>query len=166
MLVNCIACQKKFKVPDSAVTEAGRLLQCGSCGNKWTQYPIKEKLIKEFEREEAPKVIQAKKVNRIKTLSKKKKREVNLYSEEYLRKKHGLVIKKSLGGKEINKNTKKSFNFFNYLLIINIFIITLFGILNLLKDSIILKYPFVEPYVNNLYQVFNIIKIKISNLIN
>jgi len=43
MLVNCNSCQKKFVVPDSAITESGRLLQCGSCGNKWTQYPIKEK---------------------------------------------------------------------------------------------------------------------------
>ena len=42
MLVNCNSCQKKFVVPDSAITEKGRLLQCGSCGNKWTQYPIKE----------------------------------------------------------------------------------------------------------------------------
>ena len=43
MLVNCDSCQKKFEVPNSAITDAGRLLQCGSCGNKWTQYPIKEK---------------------------------------------------------------------------------------------------------------------------
>ena len=43
MLVNCNSCQKKFEVPDSAVTESGRLLQCGSCGNKWTQYPTKMK---------------------------------------------------------------------------------------------------------------------------
>ena len=48
MLVNCNSCQKKFTVPDTAITEAGRLLQCGSCGNKWTQYPIKEELIKEI----------------------------------------------------------------------------------------------------------------------
>ena len=46
MLVNCNSCQKKFVVPDSAITENGRLLQCGSCGNKWTQYPIKEKTVK------------------------------------------------------------------------------------------------------------------------
>jgi len=47
MLVNCNSCQKKFNVPDSAITQAGRLLQCGSCGNKWTQYPIKPKFIEE-----------------------------------------------------------------------------------------------------------------------
>ena len=48
MLVNCNSCEKKFTVPDSAITESGRLLQCGSCGNKWKQYPIKEESVKEF----------------------------------------------------------------------------------------------------------------------
>ena len=47
MLVNCNSCQKKFVVPDGAITESGRLVQCGSCGNKWTQYPIKDIKIKE-----------------------------------------------------------------------------------------------------------------------
>ena len=50
MLVNCKSCQKKFLVPEAAITESGRLLQCGSCGNKWTQYPIKQILEKEIKK--------------------------------------------------------------------------------------------------------------------
>ena len=46
MLLNCNSCQKKFIVPDSAITESGRLVQCGSCGNKWTQIPIRDEIIK------------------------------------------------------------------------------------------------------------------------
>ena len=45
MLINCDACQKKFTVPDSAITVSGRLLQCGSCGNKWTQFPAKDNTV-------------------------------------------------------------------------------------------------------------------------
>jgi len=41
MLINCNSCQKKFIVPDNAITESGRLVQCGSCGKKWTQFPTK-----------------------------------------------------------------------------------------------------------------------------
>ena len=52
MLVNCNSCQKNFNVPDSAITAAGRLLQCGACGNKWTQYPI----IQDFIEKEIPKI--------------------------------------------------------------------------------------------------------------
>ena len=86
MLVNCKSCQKKFNVPDSAITDKGRLLECGSCGNKWTQFPVKEKPIKEQIRTAPAVVNQTIKVNKPKTLAKKKKREIKLYSEEYLKK--------------------------------------------------------------------------------
>ena len=39
MILNCNACEKKFVVPDAAITAAGRIVQCGSCGNKWKQFP-------------------------------------------------------------------------------------------------------------------------------
>ena len=42
MIIQCNSCDKKFNVPDGAITEAGRLVQCSSCGNKWTQYPLKQ----------------------------------------------------------------------------------------------------------------------------
>ena len=47
MILECKSCQKKFIVPDNAITNAGRLVQCSSCGNKWTQFPITKKVIKE-----------------------------------------------------------------------------------------------------------------------
>ena len=46
MILECKSCQKKFIVPDNAITNAGRLVQCSSCGNKWTQFPIKKIPIK------------------------------------------------------------------------------------------------------------------------
>ena len=42
MILNCNSCGKKFVVPDKAITASGRLVQCGSCGNKWKQFPINE----------------------------------------------------------------------------------------------------------------------------
>ena len=48
MLLNCNSCQKKFLVPDSAITKSGRLVQCGSCGNKWNQYPIENNKLKKI----------------------------------------------------------------------------------------------------------------------
>ena len=49
MLINCKSCEKKFVVPDSAITESGRLVQCSSCGNKWTQYPVKSVKIEKLQ---------------------------------------------------------------------------------------------------------------------
>ena len=42
MILTCNSCGKKFVVPDSAITASGRTVQCGSCGNKWKQFPTKE----------------------------------------------------------------------------------------------------------------------------
>ena len=40
MILTCNSCQKKFVVPDKAIIASGRLVQCGSCGNKWKQFPV------------------------------------------------------------------------------------------------------------------------------
>ena len=42
MILNCNSCGKKFVVPDNAITASGRMVQCGSCGNKWKQFPINQ----------------------------------------------------------------------------------------------------------------------------
>ena len=46
MILECKSCQKKFVVPDSAIPAAGRLVQCSSCGNKWTQFPVTKRVNK------------------------------------------------------------------------------------------------------------------------
>ena len=168
MLVNCNSCLKKFEVPDSAITESGRLLQCGSCGNKWTQFPIEEKLIENIKQTIPIKIKkESSNVKKIKKPIKKKKREINLYSEEYLKKKHGLVIKENDNNKKIdNKKNQISFSFYNYLLTLSIFFVTLFGILNLTKDILISNYPFTEYYIIYFYEIFDFMKIIIVNLVN
>ena len=167
MLVNCNSCQKKFTVPDAAVTQSGRLLQCGSCGNKWVQYPTKEKEIKEIKKNTPIKKDIVPQTAQVKNLTKKKKkkREINLYSEEYLKKKHGLEIKDFVSNKNLKKNSSGS-NFFSYLITTTILIITFFAILNLSKDIIVTNYPFTEPYINSLYEVLEILNLTISSLVN
>jgi len=166
MIVNCNICQKKFNLPTSAITESGRLLKCGSCGNEWTQYPIKEKSEKEIKKTFSTNIKQPAKVNKIKTSVKNKKREINLYSEEYLKKKHGLVIKDTTRNKEVKKkSTRNGFGFLSYLIIISILSIGFFGILNLSKDVIISSYPLTEPYINYSYEILNIIRETVSNFL-
>ena len=165
MLVNCKSCKKKFTVPDSAITESGRLLQCGSCGDKWTQFPIKEKLVKEIEKIASNKIKQPISISKKKTSLKKKKREVNLYSEKYLKKKYGLSIKNSPNERD-KKKVRSNFGFYNYLITISIFIITLFGILNISKDTITAIYPVTIPYINYLYEAIDIVRVTISKFVN
>ena len=42
MILTCNSCGKKFVVPDNAITASGRMVQCGSCGNKWKQFPTEK----------------------------------------------------------------------------------------------------------------------------
>ena len=56
MILTCNSCGKKFVVPDSAITASGRTVQCGSCGNKWKQYPKNEEKISSVKIKEAPSV--------------------------------------------------------------------------------------------------------------
>jgi len=169
MLVNCNSCQKKFSVPDSAITEYGRLLQCGSCGNKWTQYPLAEKVIKEIKKKIPAKIKKPVSINNVKNQAKKKKRDISLYSEEYLKKKHGLTIKGSLDSRNneqnSNKKIKNNFGFYGYLITISILIVAFFGFLNLTKEIITSKYPIAGYYINYLFEVVDLIKIFISSLI-
>ena len=169
MLVNCNSCQKKFVVPDSAITEKGRLLQCGSCGNKWTQYPIQEgqKTIKAPIKTSNTERIVKKSVS-AKKASKSRKREVDLYSEEYLKKKHGLVIKDAISTDSSNSKRKSNtgIGFYGNVIILIIFLVTIFGLLDLNKFLVINKFPFLETYINYLYDSLEIIKISISSLIS
>ena len=103
-----------------------------------------------------------------KKTSKSRKREVDLYSEEYLKKKHGLVIKDAISTDNYNSKRKSNtgIGFYGNVIILIIFLITIFGILDLNKYLVINKFPFLETYINYLYDSLEIIKISISSLIN
>ncbi len=95
MILSCNSCEKKFVVPDQAITAAGRVVQCGSCGNKWKQFPV----INDLQKSNKIKKNITKKKSIITKIPKqikkkpKKNREINLYSPEYLKKNMELVLK-------------------------------------------------------------------------
>ena len=154
MLLNCNSCQKKFVVPDSAITKSGRLVQCGSCGNKWTQYPADN--------------TETKKRDTIvsKTSNLKTKVRKNLYTADYLQKKHGLIINESSGAtnkkKSESSRQKNGLGFYSYVIILFVLFSSLFGLLELTKEIIILKYPVAETYIVYFYEVIDILKISLS----
>ena len=129
MIINCKSCEKKFVVPDSAITSEGRVVQCGSCGNKWKQFPFKREINNEIIKlgtkkiERKPQV--RNQIKKKKSIKRKKKREIDLYSPEYLAKKHGIrldTITNNLKSKS-SANKKVSFGFYANLLILIIFLI-------------------------------------------
>ena len=66
MILSCNSCEKKFVVPDNAISESGRLVQCSACGNKWKQFPVnisekKETIFKPVIKKTSAKIISPKK---------------------------------------------------------------------------------------------------------
>ena len=167
MIINCSSCEKKFVVPDKAITSEGRVVQCGSCGNKWRQYPKNEEKItpiKKKENKKIPKISQTKIPKPKKKIS-KKKREVDLYSPEYLAKKHGINLNET-NNKPITKN-KVSLGFYNTLIIFLVFVFAFSRTLYFFQDFIITKLPFTEYYLEYFFEsirnLFAIWKNLISN---
>ena len=184
MILECKSCQKKFVVPDNAIPSTGRLVQCSSCGNKWTQFPVLKKVTKKTktpnpknEKIEKPTIVKSKfkEIKTFDTVIKKKKKikkrsGPSIYSKEYLEKKHGINIDESaskiLKNNKI-KNTKKSyFGFYSYLIILLISISLFIGILNLTKEIIIFHLPFTEMYIEYLFENLNYFRILISDALN
>ena len=176
MILTCNSCGKKFVVPDSAITTSGRMVQCGSCGNKWRQYPVGEvKKTQSIPRAKKvaskPQPIKQKieKPKKVKRTAPKKPREISLYSPEYLAKKHGIKINDAKPEKKISKQEKGkvSFGFYNSLLVFIFFVITFSRILYFSQELIITYIPGSEYYLNYFFEsIRNIFEIWKNLIIN
>ena len=155
MILSCNSCEKKFVVPDNAIGDLGRLVQCSSCGNKWKQFPINNttKLKeKDAKIKLVPKII--KKTSKVKKQKVKRRTGPNLYSPEYLSQKHGIQIGGSPTVKKVisNHKTKINFGFYNYLVVSTISIILLLRILYFTQETVIQTVPITEIYINYLFE--------------
>ena len=168
MILSCNSCEKKFVVPDNAIGKTGRLVQCSSCGNKWKQFPI----VREIEQKEkitpiktAPK--KARKI--VKNIKRKasKKSGPDLYSPEYLAKKHGIKIKSEpeIKNKTIKNRTKVNFGFYNFIVVWSIILILILRLLYFTQDAITERLPVAEIYLNYLFESIRNIKDIIQNFI-
>ena len=174
MILSCNSCGKKFVVPDNAITEAGRIVQCGACGNKWKQFPVeiaeKKKVIsKTVSKKNITKPVSPKKPKSTKRKVPKKTREINLYSPEYLAKKHGIKIKDSetKASKGSIPKDKVSFGFYSSLLVFLVFIIFFSRSLYFTQSYIITLFPITEFYLSYFFEnIRNIFEIWKNLIIN
>tara|TARA_B100001564_G_C20351600_1_gene539194 strand:+ start:130 stop:654 length:525 start_codon:yes stop_codon:yes gene_type:complete len=173
MFLSCNSCGKKFVVPDQAISENGRLVQCGSCGNKWKQFPSKNEMQQKQSISSSPKKVskprqiqqKIQKPKKAKKKSVRKQREINLYSPEYLAKKHGIKLNEDV--KKISPSNKVSFGFYNSFLLFLLIIIILSRGLYFFQDFVVQKLPFTEFYIDYFFEsiknMFDIWKNLISN---
>ena len=157
MILNCNSCGKKFVVPDKAITGSGRIVQCGSCGNKWKQFPVNtnnqiSSVSNDKKNFTKPQKIQQKirKTKKVKKKVVRKSREIDLYSPEYLAKKHGIKLSEDI--KTASPNNNISFGFYNSLLLFLIIIIILSRSLYFFRDFVVKKLPFTEYYIDYFFE--------------
>ena len=175
MILTCNSCGKKFVVPDSAISTSGRMVQCGSCGNKWKQFPVDEvkktqsdSRLKKIVSKQQPIKQKTQRSKKAKKSSIKKSREISLYSPEYLAKKHGIKINETKTQKNIieKKNDKVSFGFYSSLIVFIFLVISLSRILYFTQNIIISYIPISEFYLSYFFEsIRNIFEIW-KNLIN
>ena len=176
MILTCNSCNKKFVVPDSAITASGRMVQCGSCGNKWKQFPMGEvektqSITRPKKVISRPQPVQQKiqKPKKVKKTTPKKTREISLYSPEYLAKKHGINIKDTQTVKEISnkEKSKVSFGFYRSLLVFIVLLIFISRSLYFAQTFIVDVIPGLEFYLNYFFEsmrnIFEIWKSLIAN---
>ena len=166
MILSCNSCEKKFVVPDNAIGAAGRLVQCSSCGNKWTQFPIGKK-IKAKEKVSKIKLPQKKIQSPVKTTRQKVKKKTgpDLYSPEYLEKKHGIKIDSipTVKNKIAKNKTKISLGFYGFLIVGTVITISILRLLYFAQDVIVERLPVSEIYINYLFESIRNIKDIIQN---
>ena len=176
MILTCNSCGKKFVVPDSAITVSGRMVQCGSCGNKWKQFPIRD-TVKAQSSSRSQNIVSKKKPiqqkilknKKVKKITPKKPREISLYSPEYLAKKHGININETQAVEKVGKKAKGKipFGFYNSLIVFIFLVIALSRILYFSQEFIISIMPMSEYYLNYFFEsirnIFEIWKNLITN---
>ena len=145
MIITCNCGEKKFTLPDNSIPAAGRMVQSGFCGLKWKHFPVNEinktkpiSIIKKISSDPKKVLPKRQKAKKVKKTSVRKSREINLYSPEYLAKKHGI----KLGGEEVKKtssNEKISLGFYNSLLLFVVIVIVLSRGLYFFEDFVVQK---------------------------
>ena len=142
MEIKCPNCNKSFNVNDKMIPSKGRLLQCGSCSNKWF---FKKKEIKTFSSEKSIDIVPDKKISK----------NQNLENEE-----NTIIEKKKI---QIDKNNK--INYMNLFLVIIISLVALVILLDTFKLQISNFFPSINIILDNLYQTIKDITLFFKDLI-
>ncbi len=142
MQIKCPNCNKSFNVNDDMIPSKGRLLQCGSCNNKWF---FKKNDIKTFNLED-----------QINTQTHEK-----LSKDKNLEKKENIPIEK----KENHDVNKIKTNYFNLFLVAIISLISLVILLDTFKPLISNFFPEINIILINLYETIKDITLFFKDLI-
>ena len=150
MIIDCPECNKKFEIEENLIPINGRLLQCGSCDHKWFYQAKDQKknITKEIELN-----IENVKDKKIEISDKKIDVEQN---------------NRIANNNEIEINSKKhkqSINYLNILIVAIISIAAFILVIDTFKSKLILLFPNIDFFLNNLYETIKDLKLFAMDLL-
>ena len=156
MIIKCVKCNKKFEIPSSLIPSTGRTLQCGSCGHKWffnenknqDDFKIEQK-VGQLDTDNG--ISQSPVPNSDIDNTNSQSSAPKLEDDKKIQKKFSL-------GKVI-------FNFFAYMIILIISLISLIIIFDTFKGPLISLFPNSEQFLFNFYESLKDIYLFIKDLI-
>ena len=165
MIISCPNCNKKFKIDQNLIPIDGRLLQCSNCKHKW-HFKIEKKdeiddgLLKQ------EKVILDNKKEEIKINSTENDSLINESSKKEQKKKEKAVKKTKKIKQKINQNTNiKPIGLLNMIIILIISFVAIVIVLDTFRIELSKFMPFLNPMLNNFYEIIADINSFIKDLI-
>ena len=154
MIITCPSCEKKFEIDQKLIPSEGRMLQCGSCELQWFfKINVPEKKIVNEE------ILTSEKVE------KKEIDSIGSSSNDKTKNSQNEISSETYNEKNVERKSKRNYNFLNILLVVIISIIALILILETFKNNLESVFPNINFLLNNLYQSIEDIKLFIFDLI-
>ncbi len=163
MIIQCINCNKKFKVDSTLIPIDGRNIQCGSCNHIWFFIPNFENNSEISGNKINQKIIEPK-------IEKKKEKLSNNFKNKKSLKKEKFITEKEENFKAPVKYDKKSAtislnNILSYLIVSIISFIALIIVLDTFQTPISHIYPGTELLLYNLFESIKDIILFIKDLL-
>ena len=156
MIIDCPNCDKKFEIDKKLIPPDGRLLQCGSCNNKW---------FFKIENDEQEAFIEEKNISTPTiedNINIEEETEEGLLDED-----NDKTETPNNSDEELSKNAEKKneINYFKILIVIIISFVAFLLILDTFKTQLSMIIPNIETILDNLYQSLHDLKLFVLDLI-
>ena len=164
MIINCLNCNKQFKINTSLIPVEGRDLKCGSCDHVWF-YKIEDKNLEPLslkediiDNEDKSDIVDKKieRTNEVKKSSSHSK--IDTKDKKDLDK----IADKQIPSKNKTKNTSNKF--FSYIFVFIISFVALIILIDTLKTPLINIFPGLENILFSLFEMLKDIKLFIIDL--
>jgi len=139
MIIDCPKCNKKFELDQNLIPINGRMLQCGSCSNKWF---FKLNDLNEIKKDDIL-------IKESLHLPQEKNSKKETYYEERTK----------------NIKQKNNVNYFKLFLTLIISFVGIIIVLDTFKDPLTSVFPDIKIILDNLYHSFQDIKLFLLDLI-